>query len=178
MKDSLSWLGVSSSPVSGIQSKWSIIVGLVFMLFAIGFRKAFINYGKLSHLAALLIFLYGLGEGVASGVFKFDHVAGGLTIMAVIHNIFGGVGDASLLVIPFVIRKLFKREQFPGMHLYSAIAATIGIVFILLFAFRMDYFDHTFLNVYSGIWQRVFLFNYYLYFSVISTMMLKNPVDE
>ena len=41
LSDSISKLGTSASPVSGIFSAWWVIYGLLIILFAFGFRKAF-----------------------------------------------------------------------------------------------------------------------------------------
>jgi hypothetical membrane protein len=72
LKDTMSSLGVSCSPVSSEISIWWIIMGVLFIIFAFGLEKAFFNKGRYAKIAAGLIICYGLGEGIGSGVFKAD----------------------------------------------------------------------------------------------------------
>jgi hypothetical protein len=117
--------------------------------------------------------LYGLGEGVASGVFRIDLVNGELTNGGVLHELFGGVGVISLLLLPLVMRKIFTQYSFPVFFRYSGIVLAAGFISTLLFSFRIQYFQGTFLYTYSGLWQRIFLVNFYLYFVVIANMMIQ-----
>jgi len=170
---SISKLGVSSSPVSGAVTAWLIILGFIFILFAFGFRLAFAEYGKESRKACWLLITYGLGESIASGLFKADIINGTLTRLALVHDILGGIGIVALLLLPLVLRKMFNREAFPAFYRFSGIVLAIGVISILLFSFRLNYFKNTFLNTYSGTWQRAFLVDYYIYFSVLALMMIK-----
>ena len=88
LKNTMSQLGVSVSPVSSEISLWWIISGLLFTIFGIGVWIAFMGRGKPARLASLLIILYGLGEGIGSGIFKADLVPSGITISYIIHDIF------------------------------------------------------------------------------------------
>lgn len=172
-KSTLSSLGVSSSPVAGAVTVWSITLGLILVFFAFGFRETFHTYGKQINKASWLIVLYGLGEGVASGIFRADRIDGHLTNLAYLHDVLGGIGVTALLLLPFVLRKIFTVFSFPVFFRFSGIVSAAGIISTILFSFRLEYFAGTFLYNYSGLWQRIFLLNYYIYFTVIAVMMIQ-----
>jgi hypothetical protein len=169
----ISSLGVSTSPVSWEVTVWSVILGVIFVLFGIGFRIGFPEFGKETRKASLLIITYGLGDNVASGIFKADHLNGALTIMAVVHNLLGGIGIIALILLPLVMMKIFTRESFPAFFRFSGTVWVIGLISILFFSFRIVYFENSFLNTYKGLWQRIFLVDYYIYFTAIAYMMMK-----
>jgi hypothetical protein len=173
LTSSISALSVSSSPVSESASLWSVLLGVVFVVFGFGFRAVFREYGRNVQKAYWLILIYGLGEGVASGAFRADEINGVLTRLALVHDLLGGIGVTALLLLPLVLRKIFTSESFPHFFRFSGIVGLIGLGSIILFSFRINYFENTFLYTYSGIWQRIFLINYYVYFTVIAIMMIQ-----
>ena len=173
VKDSLSSVWVSGSPVAVAVTVWSVVLGTIFVFFAFGFRKTFNKYGKQVKTASWLIILYGLGEGVASGIFRADTVNGKLTSLAYLHDLLGGIGVVALLILPFVMRKIFTAFASPVFYRFSGIVSAIGLFSIFLFSFRLDYFADSMLHDYSGLWQRIFLVNYYGYFIVIAVMMIQ-----
>lgn len=179
-KSTLSSLGVSTSPVAGAVTVWSVVLGIIFVFFAFGFKETFHTYGKQVKTAAWLIVLYGLGEGVASGIFRADTVNGELTRLAYLHDFLGGVGVAALLLLPLVIRKIFTAFSFPIFYRFSGIVAVVGFISTLLFAFRLEYFAGSFLYNYSGLWQRIFLVSYYVYFTAIALMIIQeiNQINQ
>lgn len=169
----LSSLGVSTSPVAGEVTVWSVVLGIVLIFFAMGFRQAFQKYGKETRNAFWLIIFYALGEDIASGIFRADSINGKLTNLAYLHDVLGGIGVVSLLILPLVMHQIFTKFSFPLFNRYSRMAWFAGIIATLLFSFRLEYFAGTFLYTYSGLWQRIFLVNYYIYFIVISFMIMK-----
>jgi hypothetical protein len=173
LRSTLSSLGVSTSPVAGEVTVWSVTLGVIFAFFAFGFRETFHTYGKQINTASWLIILYGLGENVASGIFRADRIDGKLTDMAVLHDFLGGVGVVAILILPFVMRRIFSMFSFPFFFRYSGIVSAVGLISTLLFSFRLEYFAGSFLYTYSGLWQRIFLINYYVYFTVIAIMMMQ-----
>jgi hypothetical protein len=173
MTSTLSSLGVSTSPVAFEVTLWSVILGLIFIFFAFGFLKTFKKYGKETLTAFWLITLYALGEDIASGIFRADRINGELTNIAILHDLLGGIGIVSLLFLPLVMQKIFTKFSFPLFNRYSRMAWLAGIISTLFFSFRLKFFAGTFLHEYSGLWQRIFLFNYYIYFIVIAFMIMK-----
>lgn len=174
LRNTMSLLGVTTSPVSGIISTWWIILGFLIILFALGFRKAFGSDKKYVKIASWLLILYGLGEGLGSGLYKADHVNNSMTTSAVIHEILGGIGVLSILVFPLVMKKIIPRTANPVFNNASLIVFFSGIFFLVLFSSRLFLQGSNEFTLYKGLWQRLFVLDYYLYLIVIAVMMIKN----
>jgi len=169
--DTLSLLGASASPVSNFVSAWWVILGIVFIVFAIGFGLRYREKGRPVIIAVLLIAIYGLGEGMGSGLFKADHIGGSLSIPAIIHDIVGGFGILAILTLPRVLQRLFPKENHRTFYLFSNVIFYTGIISTLLFLTR--YTGDNFLGHYKGVWQRITLINTYVYLIVIAVRMIK-----
>jgi len=173
LKDTMSALGASASPVSEAISLWWIIMGILLIFFATGFKIAFAGKGTYVNLAALLIMLYGFGEGIGSGSFKADHLANGLATSLIFHDTFGGIGVAAILLFPLIMLKVVAKNEKPVFYRMSQIVFVVGILTILLFLFRYSPNENDFLSVYKGLWQRLFMLNTYVYMMTIAVMMMK-----
>lgn len=169
--DTISLLGSPVSPVSNIASAWWIILGIVFMAFAAGFYTEFRDKGRVALTAAILIAVYGLGEGMGSGLFKVDHSGGTMTLATIIHDAAGGIGIIAVLLVPLVVRRLFPGKEHHSFYLFSGVIFYIGILSSVLFLAR--YTGGNILHQYTGIWQRITLINTYIYFVVVSIMMIR-----
>lgn len=174
IKSSISSLGESGSPVSIHVTYWSVTLGFIFIFFGYGIYRHHGTQYKYSRLAFLLIALYSIGDCIASGVFRPDYINGEMSNSAIIHNAMGGIGVTALLLFTRVMMKLYKRESHPYFFYYSSLVFFTGLAALILFSFRTDHFSDTFIYACSGLWQRIFLINYYLYFSTIAVLMLLN----
>src|SRR5512133_339863 len=134
--DTISHLGASVSPVSNQVSSWWIILGLLFIVFAAGFAAEYKAKGRPVWIAALLIAVYGLGEGMGSGLFKADRVGGSLTGSALIHDAIGGLGIIAIIILPLVMRRIFRDEKHRAFYIFSAVIFYVGILTSLLFLSR------------------------------------------
>lgn len=171
--NTMSSLGATASPVSDIVSTCWIVLGFVFVLFAVGFRKAFLPANKYVRIAFWLLILYGLGELVGSGIFKADHIGNTITNSAIIHGIVGSIGIAALYFFPLVMTKIIPRSLSPGFHRYSWIVMVSGVVLLVLFNFRFSESKNNLIDTYEGLWQRLFVLDYYLYLVVVALVMLR-----
>jgi hypothetical protein len=174
LRDTMSSLGSSVSPVSDEISIWWIIMGLLFIFFGTGFKKAFSDKGLYCNIASWLIILYGFGEGIGSGAFKADHVANGPSILLTIHDILGGIGVIAILLLPLIMQKVIDKNEMPGFYRMSKIIFISGIITVLLFLFRFSSNENNFFTVYKGLWQRLFMLNTYIYLATIAIIMIKN----
>ncbi|KAA9332790.1 DUF998 domain-containing protein [Adhaeribacter soli] len=112
--------------------------------------------------------LYGLGEGAGSGLFPFEHANGKLTFSGLVHSVFGAVGVLSMVLAPVVALKLFPKKAFPRLNFYAKFTCVAGVAFILLFlASKLD------LITYRGLWQRLFILVYHVFFMVLAVRMLR-----
>jgi hypothetical protein len=167
----LSALGKTKSPVGTLFSVWWVIIGFVFILFGVGFGSVFKEKGKYARIAAWLIAIYGFGEGLGSGLFRADYINDVMTTSAMIHDTLGGFGVTAMLVLPLILLKLFSKEQYPAFFILSWGIFAFGILTTILFLFRFG--DDNILSKYKGLWQRLSLLNYYVYFMAIAYLMWK-----
>ena len=173
LKDTISLLGSSGSPVSREISFWWCIIGVIFIFFGIGFKKEFAGKGFYAKFATWLIMLYGIGEGIGSCAFKADHRAIGITTSGIIHDILGGIGMTAILFLPLVMQKVITRTEMPGFFRMSKIVFISGLIAILLFLFRYSTNEDNFFTIYKGLWQRLYLLTTYIYLTTIAVIMIK-----
>lgn len=173
LKNTMSSLGASVSPVSDLMSAWWIIVGLLFAFFGFGFHVAFNKKTKSETIASWLIIIYGLGEGIGSGAFKADHIGNSPTISSLIHNALGGAGIAAILFLPLFMKKIISKTDLPWFDNLSNVVFFSGIIMLLLFSFRFSNNDENFLSIYVGLWQRLMMLNNYIYLTTIAFIMIR-----
>ena len=179
MKDTISHLGSSASPVSTLVSVWSVILGILFILFGIGFKRTYEDKSKIAGKVAWLIILYGMGEGILSGIFRVDQIPGTLSFYGIVHEFFSAIGVVAILILPIFAPKVIISEE-PSFSIISKIVLIMGSILLLLFLFRFSDFKTNFISVYKGLWQRLFLLDFYIYLSTIACIIIKkerNSID-
>ncbi len=179
LADTMSLLGATASPVSDIISFWWIILGVLMVLFAVGFRAAFLPGNKYLTIAFWLLILYGAGEGISSGLFKADRVNGSYTVSFIVHDILGGAGVFAILILPLIVQKMNQFSASRSFKKFSQIVVILGILFLLLFSFRFFGSSNDIVNEltkYKGLWQRLLILDFYIYFVVIAVRMVKETV--
>ena len=178
LKETMSALGASDSPISGPISAWWIIMGFLLILFGLGFRRTFLVGGASARLASWLIMLYGFGEGFGSGAFKANYIAGEFTNSAMVHDTLGGIGVVAILILPLVMLWVISKEEMPRFHRLSKIIFVTGIATVLLFMFRFSSSSDNFLAEFKGLWQRLFMLNTYIYLVTIAVIMWKHQLKK
>ena len=168
----ISALGASASPISNQISLWWIVMGLLLILFATGFKQAFAEKGRIANTGSWLIAFYGIGEGIGSGTFKVGNLANSLTISAIIHDILSGMGVVAFLIFPLIMLKIIPRKEMPVFYRISQFVFISGMIFIILLQFRYATNGTNFLSLYKGLWQRLFMLNTYFYLMCISVLMI------
>ncbi|MEN2489648.1 DUF998 domain-containing protein [Flavobacterium sp. B11] len=171
LKNTISSLGASASPVSEIISVWWIFIGIVFIFFGFHLKSAFNRQTKNVSIASWLIILYGLGEGIGSGAFKADRIEGRMTSSFILHNIAGGIGVLAALLLPLFMSKVISKTESRFFYLFSYIVFVVGLITTLLFTIRFSSNENDFIVLYKGLWQRLFLLNLYIYFIAVSIIM-------
>jgi hypothetical protein len=172
----MSHLGSSASPVSDIISNWWIMLGILMVIFAVGFRIAYTPADKYLKVAFWLIVLYGLGEGLGSGLFKADRLSGSPTTSFIIHDILGGVGVLAVLLLPIIVPKIkphFSDYKFKRFSFYTF---SLVLVFLVLFSFRFIRDGRNCIAAYKGLWQRLFVLISYIYMSAIAFKMIRKTL--
>ena len=173
MNETVSSLGSSGSLMSTQISAIWIIVGVLLILFGLGFRKAFSEKGRFAIGASWLIILYGFGEGIGSGIFRADRIANSPTILGVIHEILGSMGVIAILFLPLVMQKVITKKENPLLQIVSIIVFVLGAVFMVFFLFRFSTDGNNFFYLYKGLWQRLFILITSIYLLSIALFMIK-----
>jgi hypothetical protein len=176
--DTMSALGASDSPVSDIISAWWVILGILMLVFAFGFRSAYLPANKYVKTVFWLLIFYGLGEGLGSGLFKADRIAGSYTTSFIIHDILGGAGVAALLILPLIVTRIKPSFSGPGFIRFSNVTLVLGTLFLILFSFRFFGNTENIIAKYRGLWQRLFVLVYYIYMIVISIRMVSEAAHR
>lgn len=176
--DTMSSLGSSTSPVSDKISVFWVILGVLMIIFAFGFRTAYSPGDKYAKIVFWLLILYGTGEGMGSGFFKADRIAGSYTTSLIIHDILGGSGVVAILILPLIVTKIKPFFSSPGFIRFSRITLILGTLFLILFTFRFLTNGENILAKYKGLWQRLFVLVYYIYMIAIGIKMISDTVRK
>jgi hypothetical protein len=174
--DVMSLLGTSGSPVSHIISLWWIILGFLIIIFAIGFRFAFSPPGINLKISFWLLVIYGVGEGIGSGLFKANGGENSMTSSYIIHDIFGGAGVLAILILPLAVARILPFSLSLFFRRFSWFVLICGTLLLILFTFRFTGSVSTFPAKYTGLWQRLFVFDFYIYLLVIASVMTKRAL--
>ncbi len=173
LHDTESMLGASASPVAGIVSAWWVILGFMMILFGLGVRFNYEQAGKISVLASWLIIIYGLGEGMGSGLFPADYMNGNLTLSGKIHDTLGGIGIAGLFFLPLLMRHIISRNQHPWFYASAVPVIVFGLVMLILFSIaKLKSHPIEFITTWKGLWQRLLTLNFYLYLDFLAIVMI------
>jgi hypothetical protein len=176
MSDTMSSLGSSASPVSNVISFLWVILGILMIIFAFGFRTAYSPGNKYVKIVFWLLILYGLGEGFGSGLFKADRVAGSYTLSFIIHDILGGAGVVAIMILPPFVQKIKPFFSSRGFIRFSNITLFLGVFFLILFSFRFIGIRENIITQYIGLWQRLFVLVYYVYLIIIAIKMVSETI--
>ncbi len=167
----MSDLGAKGSPVAQRASDWWIILGLMFLVFGIGFHRAFPSQ-KYASAAAWMIVLYGLGEGFGSALIPETLSDPFFALGNVAHRAVSVVGVSALVSLPFWVAKAFNGLQSPFSRLYLWLSTGGGGLFILLFIISEFYRPSGSWIAYHGLWQRLFVLIYYVFLIRLALFML------
>ena len=173
MNETVSSLGSSNSLMSNQISAIWIVVGVLLILFGLGFRKEFREKGMFAKGASWLIILYGFGEGIGSGIFKADRIANEPTTSGIIHEILGSLGVIAILFLPLIMQKVITKKDSPSFQIVSICVFVSGALFLFFFLVRFSADETNFFSLYKGLWQRLFILITYIYLLSIAVLMIK-----
>jgi hypothetical protein len=168
----MSDMGHEGSPVARIVSTEWIIMGLMFIIFGYGFYRAFLHCNKMARTAGWLLALYGIGEGLGSGLIPGTPGKPFQTPWSIIHSGLGGVGVLAAILLPFAIINLFNARRSSNLYWYSWFTTVTGVLFFILFSISNYYHPEGNWISYMGLWQRLFRLIYYLFFIYLAVRML------
>ncbi len=166
----MSDLGDPGSPVIRITSTWWVIMGLMFIIFAYGFYRTFSHRGSPARMAAWMIALYGIGEGLGSGLVPGTPGVAFTTLASIVHNILGGVGVTAAIFLPFAVMKIYARSA--CFYWYGWLTSAAECLSLVLFGISALYHPEGGWISYTGLWQRLFMLIYYLFIIRLASLML------
>jgi hypothetical protein len=173
MREVLSQLGTAESPVRRWINAWWCVFGLLVVLFAWGYYRAFAHGAVLSagSLAAWLLVLFGVGAGPGAGLFPMDAPGREPTLTGTLHHWISGAGFVALVFVPALGLAVF-RGQAPALFWLSCavLLGGLGLLGVILASGRPGASG---LLALGGLWQRTFLLNYYVYVAAIAVVMLR-----
>jgi len=169
---SLSYLGQSGSPIEQLVSTWGIFFTVMVSLFVIAFYQVY-QSNRWVRFAAFSLLIYGLGEGLGSGCFPINPPDTVIDLDGKLHNIFSGIGDTGIVLLPFFLMLMFPRNENRKLHIYLWIVVGTGITMASFFL-SAKYFHHdNFILDYKGVWQRIYTLDYYVMLIVLSLRMVR-----
>ncbi len=170
LKQVVSELGASQSPVAGWMNLWWILFGALMVIFAVGFQRAFPAGSSARYVLMVQFIVFGIGAGIGAGLFPMDAGGSGPTFAGRLHNILSGIGFLAILLAPMVSLQAFPIKEWPWLHWFCVITQITGLLTLgLLLA--SGRFEKGLLS-YHGLWQRVFLLNYDVYLAGIGLTMM------
>jgi len=173
LRNTLSQLGASISPVATVMSIWWVVVGSLFVLFGYLIGKIY-PVGMYSRFASWLMIAYGIGEGICSGLFPVDYSSNDFDLASELHIVLSGVGVLALLIMPFVFQRIFSKQLYPRFFTLSYVVFFTGLLFMILFSVAKMYdVNDNFFAQYKGLWQRLISINFYFYFLVLALIILR-----
>jgi hypothetical protein len=172
-RDVLSRLGCADSPVRLWINAWWCLFGALIIAFAWGYYRVFVHGAPLSAagLAALLLVVFGLGAGPGAGLFPMDVPGQPPTPTGALHHRISGVGFVALFFVPLVGLAVFGGRS--PVLFWGSLAAALGGIAALGMIVVSSRPKAAGILALGGMWQRVFLLNYYLYFFAIAFEMLR-----
>jgi len=169
---SISYLGQEGSPIEHWVLVWGVFFALLIALFTFSFSQIY-QSNRWVKIAAISLLVYGLGEGLGSGCFPINPPGTELTLNGRLHNIFSGIGDAGIVLLPFILMFMFPRRENRKLYVYLWTVAGFGMVMAAFFLIAKYVHSDNFISDYKGIWQRIYILNYYALLLVMSVKMLR-----
>lgn len=164
----MSELGTSKSPVAEWISVWWVVYGILLVIYAIGFGKSLHFSGIPIKLITIAIIIFGVGAGIGAGIFPADPDGKETTLSGKIHGISAGMGFLAIVFLPLISLTLFKKQAHPNLFLVLVLIQIAGLLFFFLFLTSGKTSLRQGILGYSGLWQRLFLLNYYTFFIMIA----------
>ncbi len=173
LRNVLSELGAPGSPVATWMDLWWVTFGVLMVVFAFGFARAFAGAGPAVYVVAGQLVVFGLLAGIGSGLFPMDPAGSGPTLSGRLHNSLAGVGFLALIFVPLVSLAVFPRPESPGLYWLAVATQVAGLAALALYVAAQGPRSGAGFMSQVGLWQRVFLLVYYIHLSAIAITMLR-----
>lgn len=163
MRQVMSVLGNPKSPVAFFYNLWLIILGILMCISAVNFYIVYIGVSKsYASAGAIILFIFGIGAGIISGIFSVNEGKEIETKASKIHGIGAGLGFLVLTFIPLVVGVIFFREGDSIIGMLSIVFFILSIVLFVLFIMSEKKAFQKSIIGFSGLWQRLLLASMYI----------------
>lgn len=169
-----SQLGMASSPVARWMNLWWIIFGVLMILTGVGIWRAFGDRGEAARALAAMVIVFGAGTGIGAGAFPMAEPG---TFSNTMHNVTSGIGFVAILLAPAVSLWVFRRAAAPVTWWLCLATQIGGLVAAALVTASGSPSARGWLAL-GGLWQRVFLVNYYIYLCGVSVTLLRSATPQ
>jgi hypothetical protein len=172
VSQSESLLGAAGSPVALWFTVWSVCLAVLFFVFARGLQQAFWPHAKRMGLAAWLLVLYGIGEGLGSGLFPDDPTKQVLSPSGKIHSAMSIMGSGALYLLPLVwlLRPPPQGPRLKGLSLATLLLS--GLFMLLFGAAKYGLCGQ------GGLWQRAYIVVSYIYLLTLAWTMFRDAGQD
>jgi hypothetical protein len=152
LRDTISTLGTTESPVKSQTSVWLVGFGVCLLVFAAGQASRFqlFTWRHVLYLAGIVGF--GIGAGVLAGFFPEDAPGAAETVSGKVHGIGSGLGSILLLLTPLWALGMSEFAQVKNLNTLGFAVAMVAFIFFLVSGkggLRSV--------VLTGLWQRLYL---------------------
>ncbi|MCR9065516.1 MAG: DUF998 domain-containing protein [Cytophagales bacterium] len=165
--DSISYLGQENSPILHYVQIWGACFTILYIILGVAFYFSFNRPSIFVKIVSILFIIYGLGEGLGSSFFPVNVKGTELTESAFLHNIFGGFADVALYTIPVLMLFEFSKDKNKEFHQVTYVLMAVAVVSCSIFLIAKYFHIEHGLFTYRGLWQRIFLLCFYLFFYLL-----------
>jgi hypothetical membrane protein len=174
--NAISELNLPNAPLRRAVDGAFVLYNLLLILFALSLRRNFVERGaRVSPLAALFLFLTGLGGLAMTTLFTMDPVGSEPTFGGQMHLILAGaLSVGTILSVYFFARSLRRRGEWPRLAGYSFFT-----LFVILVSGAFAAFAAWRGAPVVGLWERITIGAFLVWIWLLSlTLALTRPLDE
>ncbi len=156
------------------QAIWGVIFTLAFATYALGLWKAARVWGKPIRWVAVVVLIYGIGQGIGSGWMPLQHSGAQLTVQGVLHETFGGIGMLGLFIAPVIMLPVFTKKANPRRQRFTLIIVIISTVAAVLYLVTRVAGPEVVFWGWRGLWQRCLNASLYSWLIALAYWLLKD----
>ena len=156
LKSVMSVLGCKASPLRFVYNIWMIISGCTIAIFGYLLWNYYHNtQAGLAITLFILLFLYGIGDEVISGIFPLNEKKDDVTVSTRIHGIGSVIGFIALQFAPLILAIIQFEEDMWHLGFFSIAFFLLSLIVFAFFVMGdKPKFQNTVFAL-EGLWQRV-----------------------
>jgi hypothetical protein len=172
-------LGITGKPYSLVISGWWVLYGAMIVLFSLGLLWAAGRKSKIRWVGPLLIMMFGIFDGIGSGIFPCDAGCAGVTLVGKLHHIVSTLGISALLPAPFFMWLAWRHERAWERHRsFTIIIQVIGLLIFIALVLNKSEVVSVYLGRVGGLLQRMFYSVYYVWFIAIGLKVFRSAEGD